>query len=64
MERAPSPPVTEELAAKIKRLLGEGLYQHQIASVLGINQGRVSEVNTGKRHPKVPPATQLSLDLG
>ena len=64
MKRVPSVPVTPEMAAKIKRLLDQGLYQHQIASVLGINQGRVSEVNTRKLHPKVPIANQLSLDLG
>ena len=63
MKRAPSPPVTPEMATKIKKLLERGLYQHQIASVLGVNQGRVSEVKTGKLHPKVA-AEQLPLDFG
>ena len=48
MERKPSPPITAELKARILTLLSSGLYQHQIAALLGINQGRVSEVKTGK----------------
>jgi predicted XRE-type DNA-binding protein len=28
-----------------------GMYQHDIAARLGVNQGRVSEVLTGKRYP-------------
>ena len=44
----------------VKRL---GLYQHQAAAYLGVNQGRVSEVITGKKHKYVKPARQLSLDL-
>jgi hypothetical protein len=63
MRRIASVPVTPEVAAIIKRLLGEGVYQHQIAGALGLNQGRVSEVKTGKRHPKIPPATQLPFDF-
>jgi predicted XRE-type DNA-binding protein len=38
------------MAAEIRRLASTGtLAQHQIAAVLGINQGRVSEVLSGKR---------------
>ena len=59
MRRMSSPPVTAEMATFIKRLLAEGLYQQQIAAVFGINQGRVSEVKTGKRFPKAKPASQL-----
>lgn len=36
---------------EIQRRLSRGDYQHDIAADLGINQGRVSEVNTGKRRP-------------
>lgn len=36
---------------EIRRRLALGHYQHDIAADLGINQGRVSEVNTGKRRP-------------
>jgi len=33
----------------IWRRLRRGDYQHEIAAGFGINQGRVSEINTGKR---------------
>ncbi|WOE74897.1 hypothetical protein [Alterisphingorhabdus coralli] len=57
MKPKSSPPVTREMAAKIRYLkLNKGLYNHQIASMFGINQGRVSEVMTGKKFPDVPPA--------
>ena len=36
---------------EIRRRLALGDMQHDIAADLGINQGRVSEVNTGKRRP-------------
>jgi transcriptional regulator with XRE-family HTH domain len=55
MKRTPSKPVTPELAAYIKALLAKGLYQHQIAGMVGVNQGRISEINTGKRNPDVLP---------
>jgi hypothetical protein len=54
-----SPPVTAEVAAIIKRALLKGLFQHQIAGVLGVNQGRISEVKTGKAWPQVIPAAEL-----
>lgn len=44
--------LTAEMAAKIKFLRETtDLYQHQIAAALDINQGRVSEVLSGKRFP-------------
>jgi predicted XRE-type DNA-binding protein len=56
MKRKDSPPISPEMAALIKFLVKRiGLYQHQVAALLGINQGRVSEVVTGKRHPNVEP---------
>ena len=64
MKRSDSPPITAEMASYIKRLLAAGLYQHQIASVFKINQGRVSEINTGKRFAETPTARQLPLDFG
>jgi hypothetical protein len=61
MQRKSSPPVTPAMAAEIRYLKKQkGLYNHQIAALFGINQGRVSEVMTGKRFPDVPPA-QSSL---
>jgi predicted XRE-type DNA-binding protein len=57
MPRRRSPTLTAELAALIKRLALDGsLMQHEIAARLNINQGRVSEVLTGKRFGNVTPA--------
>jgi hypothetical protein len=39
----------EETYRLIRERLATGEFQHDIAADLGINQGRVSEVNTGKR---------------
>lgn len=56
MPAKPTPPLTAELASKAKTLvLHFGLKQHQAAAILGLNQGRVSEVLTGKRFPGVAP---------
>jgi len=52
MKRKPSPPITPEMAAQIRHLKKtKNLYNHQIAAMFGINQGRVSEVLTGKKFP-------------
>lgn len=57
MAKLGSPPLTRELAAHIKFLLKRGdLYQQQIAAMLGINMGRITDVKQGKYHPDVPPA--------
>ena len=49
--------LTPEIAAKIKKLAAStNLYQHEIAALVKLNQGRVSEVLSGKRFRKVPPA--------
>lgn len=45
-ERAPYSP---EIYCEVKARLAAGEYQHDIAADLGWNQGRVSEVKTGKR---------------
>ncbi len=47
--RRPRAKLTAEIIAEIRRRLSLGHYQHDIAADLGINQGRISEVNTGKR---------------
>ena len=44
------------MAAKAKALLGLGFTQQDIATMLGVNQGRVSEIKTGHRFGGVPPA--------
>lgn len=57
MRRTKSPRVTPEMAAHIRFLMAaKRLYQHQVAALLGINQGRVSEVLNGHLHPGVAPA--------
>lgn len=48
--------LTREDIAAIKARLLRGDYQHDIAADYGLNQGRVSEINTGKRGRDVPPA--------
>ena len=56
MTRTPAPQVTFKIACEIKYLkIILGLYNHQIAALFGINQGRVSEVMTGKRFPEAKP---------
>ena len=55
-----SPPVTPEMAARIKGLLRYGLSQQDIATICGVNQGRVSEINTGMKFPGIEPK-QLDL---
>lgn len=41
--------LTPEVRTEILRRLALGHYQHDIAADLGMNQGRISEINTGKR---------------
>ena len=48
MHRKSSPTVTPEMADQIRLLQAQCLY-HQIAALLEINQGRVSEVVTGPK---------------
>jgi len=56
MKRTSSPQVTFKMACEIKYLkIKHGLYNHQIAALFGVNQGRISEVMTGKRYPEAPP---------
>lgn len=57
--RKPSPKLTASEAAKIKALLKETDWNHaQIAAHLGgMNQGRISEVKTGKRFAEVEPCS-------
>lgn len=47
--------------ADIKARLRQGEYQHHIAADYGLNQGRISEINTGKRHPVPVVEDQVSL---
>ena len=64
MTKRRSPPLTPQMAATIKRLLMCGEYpQHEIAARLKINQGRVSEVKTGKRFANIPADSQINFDF-
>jgi predicted XRE-type DNA-binding protein len=57
MERKSSPVISEEMAAHIRFLVKDrGLFQHQAAALVGVNQGRVSEVMRGYHYPDTPPA--------
>lgn len=47
-----SPPITLDNAIYIWRRRSEGAANHVIAFELGVNQGRVSEVLTGKQFPQ------------
>lgn len=41
--------LTPQMIAVIRQRLAAGEYQHDIAADLHVNQGRISEINTGKR---------------
>lgn len=59
-------PMTAEVAGKAITLVREvGLNQQQAAALLGINQGRISEVLNGKRYAGVSPypSDQLSFSF-
>ena len=53
--RRHSPNLTEEMAEEIRKFRRLGMMQHDIAAYLKVNQGRVSEVLTGKRFPPKAP---------
>lgn len=56
MRRRVSEPVTPALAREVKRLRRDtDLAQHEIAALVHVNQGRISEILTGKLHPDVQP---------
>jgi predicted XRE-type DNA-binding protein len=57
--------MTPRIAAWIKwlRLRSPDLFQHEIAAEVGINQGRVSEVLSGKRYGSVPPAPPHGVSI-
>jgi predicted XRE-type DNA-binding protein len=53
MKRRKSPQVTREMAIEMHKLASTGSFQHEIAAVFRVNQGRVSEVLSGKRYPEL-----------
>ncbi len=48
--------LTPEQLFRIKDRLAKGDFQHRIAADFDLNQGRISEIATGKRYANVPPA--------
>ena len=53
--------LTAQDIADIKGRLRQGEYQHDIAADYGLNQGRVSEINTGKLGVGPQPPERRSL---
>jgi hypothetical protein len=57
----PSRKLTEDDARIIRALLSEGWLQSDVASLMGANIGRVSEIYSATRFPGVP-AADLTAD--
>ncbi len=55
--------LTETVVSIVKLALKKGYMQHDIAAYFGINQGRISEINTGKRGTGILPAPSLPDDF-
>jgi len=53
--------LTAQDIADIKARLRQGEYQHHIAADYGLNQGRISEIKTGKRALSSPPDVEALL---
>lgn len=49
--------ITEEDAAIVKALLARKVAQHDIASFMSIHPTAVSDINCGRRHKDVAPAS-------
>lgn len=47
--------LTEIEIAIVKKRLSDGEFQHHIAAEFRVNQGRISEINTGKVGAHIPP---------
>lgn len=57
MKRIPSRKITDALAAHIKYLVGLGTrWRHEVAAVVGVNPGRVSEVMNYPEYAHISPA--------
>jgi hypothetical protein len=55
--------LTPEQVSIIKARLRRGDFQHRIAADFDLNQGRISEIATGKRFPEVPPASKGGIHV-
>jgi len=54
----PSKRLTLQDAIQVWKLAFKGWLQHNIAAHLGVNQGRISEILTGKRFPEAKALAQ------
>lgn len=52
----PSRSLTEDDAALVKALLRLNVAQHDVASLMGCNLGRIAEINRRERFERVAPA--------
>lgn len=55
--------LTPQEVSIIKARIARGDYQHRIAADFDLNQGRISEIATGKRFPHIPPAPMEALHV-
>jgi len=55
--------VTPEIVAVTKLARAKGYFCHVIAAYYRINQGRISEICTGKRGVGIEPASTLPPDF-
>jgi len=55
--RVPSRRIKPDDVPIIKKLIREGHYLNRIAAQFDVNQGRISEIKTGKRYPEIPAAS-------
>jgi hypothetical protein len=55
--------ITADDVPVVKLALRKGYDQHIIAAYFRENQGRISEINTGKRFASVPMAAHLPPDF-
>ncbi|MGY6547968.1 MAG: hypothetical protein ACXIU7_03040 [Roseinatronobacter sp.] len=55
--------LTPQEVSIIKARIVRGDYQHRIAADFDLNQGRISEIATGKRFPQIPPAPMEALHV-
>lgn len=56
--KKPSKRLNLQEAKEVWRLRSMGWLQHHIAAHFGVNQGRISEILTGKLHPEAIPRQQ------
>lgn len=55
--------LTPQEVSIIKARIVRGDYQHRIAADFDLNQGRISEIATGKRFPQISPAPVEALHV-